>query len=94
MKKILGILALAVSVNAFAENATHAISAQSGGLLVTHATHATLVILDAEQRAQAYEIADRLAKKLSISVIDCTKLANDEVCVNLHKNHEAGIILF
>lgn len=82
MKKILGILALAVSVNAFAENATHA-------------THATLVILDAEQRTQAYEIADRLAKKLSISVIDCTKLANDEVCVNLHKNHEkAGILLF
>ena len=92
MKKILGILALAVSVNAFAENATHAISAQSGGLLVTHAT---LVILDAEQRTQAYEIADRLAKKLSISVIDCTKLANDEVCVDLHKNNEkAGIILF
>ena len=93
MKKILGILALAVSVNAFAENATHANPpAIVRGI---NPEHATLVILDAEQRTQAYEIADRLAKKLSISVIDCTKLANDEVCVNLHKNHEAaGILLF
>lgn len=93
MKKILGLLALVLSMNVFAENATHANPpAIVRGI---NPEHATLVILDAEQRTQAHEIANRLAKKLSVSVIDCTKLANDEVCVDLHKNNEkAGIILF